>query len=129
MSAPYEFQHLAVVGNPWVVVPLLAMEQVLMDIASVKTEPMWFTEESFSGAVIGSHHLFRPCPEPLEAAQRSRTENAGMFCEFTAMNPYFQNILGHYEKILHEATPFSQAGEPDGLNLLARETATWYAGW
>ncbi|MCL1889211.1 MAG: prephenate dehydrogenase/arogenate dehydrogenase family protein [Desulfovibrionaceae bacterium] len=187
------------------VVPLLTQEQILMDIASVKSEPMRLMEESFSGAVIGSHPLFGPCSEPsdlrvalvrgrraeqtqcraaeelfggmgcstfwssaeehdlgtgltqslnfalsaaflttlarlgdrrfltpscsrhLEAAKRSLTENADMFCEFTAMNPYFSDILEHYKKILHEAASFSQAGEPDGLNILAREAATWYA--
>lgn len=44
--------------------PLLCGEQVLMDITSVKTLPMRWMEENFSGPVIGAHPLFGPNPAP-----------------------------------------------------------------
>ncbi|MDR2051551.1 MAG: prephenate dehydrogenase/arogenate dehydrogenase family protein [Deltaproteobacteria bacterium] len=46
------------------VAPFLRPEQLLMDITSVKTLPLQWMEESFSGGVVGAHPLFGPSPDP-----------------------------------------------------------------
>ncbi len=49
--------------------PLLRSEQLLMDICSVKMQPMRWMEERFTGPVVGSHPLFGP--EPAKADLRA----------------------------------------------------------
>ena len=46
------------------VVPHLRPDQVLADITSVKTLPMSQMEQAFAGAVVGTHPLFGPTPNP-----------------------------------------------------------------
>ena len=47
-------------------VPHLRPDHVLMDITSIKAMPVEVMEAAFSGAVIGTHPLFGPCPRPEE---------------------------------------------------------------
>jgi prephenate dehydrogenase len=48
------------------IAPFLRPEQLLMDVTSVKTLPLQWMEESFSGEIVGAHPLFGPAPEPAD---------------------------------------------------------------
>lgn len=63
----------------------------------------------------------------LEAARKHLTVDAAMFCEFTALNPHFPELLHRYAAVLAEAAEPDASGENGGLRGLAREAAVWYA--
>lgn len=50
------------------VVPHLAANAILVDIASVKVLPLLSMEKLYSGPVVGSHPLFGPHPKPEDHA-------------------------------------------------------------
>jgi prephenate dehydrogenase len=183
------------------IAPFLRPEQLLMDVTSVKTLPLHWMEESFSGEIVGAHPLFGPAPEPAdmkvalvrgrragaesralaqnlfrsmgcatfwttaaehdrkagfaqslnfivsaaffcalarqegirpfltpsfrrarEAARKHLTVDAAMFCEFTALNPEFPEVLSDYRELL---AGVAGAGT-EGLARLAAEAARWY---
>jgi prephenate dehydrogenase len=56
----------------------------------------------------------------LEAARKHLTVDTNMFCEFTAQNPAFKDVLNEYQGILSEVA----AGN---LAKVAEESALWYA--
>jgi prephenate dehydrogenase len=57
-----------------------------------------------------------------EAARKHLTVDAAMFCEFTALNPEFPEVLSGYRELL---AGVAGAGT-EGLARLAAEAARWY---
>lgn len=59
----------------------------------------------------------------MEAARKHLTQDTAMFCEFTAANPCFPDVLEAYKNTLAEAGAGREA-----LAAIAKEAAIWYEG-
>ncbi len=73
-------------------------------------------------------HGVRPFLTPsfkrhMEAARKHLTQDTAMFCEFTASNPRFTEVLEAYRDMLREAGTGREA-----LAKIAAEAAIWYEG-
>jgi prephenate dehydrogenase len=84
-----------------------------------------FTVSAAFFCALGRSKNIRPFLTPsfkrhLESARQHLTTDKKMFCEFTAENPAFKEILAEYQGILAEVA----AG---GLAKIADEAAVWYA--